>query len=154
MAVFCCPHEDRPSWLSPSADPNPLDAVGAALQPILTTAAPLRPVAEALRGAANGLLKGLAESEQTQTGREMCKRAHNLARMWGWRLKRFGKSSWVSIFQTNQTILMRFCEWKANPQCLAAISSCIAQVIGASKALLTLQSTNLAPENPPCLTSL
>lgn len=60
--------EDRPSWLSPSADPNPLDAVGAALQPILTTAAPLRPVAEALRGAANGLLKGLAESEQTQTG--------------------------------------------------------------------------------------
>ena len=78
MAVFCCPHEDRPSWLSPSADlQNPLDAVGAALQPILTTAAPLRPVAEALRGAANGLLKGLAESEQTQTGREMCKRAHN-----------------------------------------------------------------------------
>lgn len=60
--------EDRPSWLSPSADlPNPLDAVDA-LQPILTTAAPLRPVAEALRGAANGLLKGLAESEQTQTG--------------------------------------------------------------------------------------
>lgn len=61
--------EDRPSWLSPSADlQNPLDAVDAALQPILTTAAPLRPVAEALRGAANGLLKGLAESEQTQTG--------------------------------------------------------------------------------------
>ena len=63
MSVFCCPHQDRPSWLSPSADLNPLDAVDAA-----TTAAPLRPVAEALRGAANGLLKGLAESEQTQTG--------------------------------------------------------------------------------------
>jgi len=61
--------EDRPSWLSRSADlTSPLAAVDAALPPSLTTPAPLRPVADALRGAANGLLKGLAESEQTQTG--------------------------------------------------------------------------------------
>lgn len=61
--------EDRPSWLSRSADlSNALDAVDTAIQPILTTPVPLKPVTEALRGAANGLLKGLAESEQTQKG--------------------------------------------------------------------------------------
>eukprot|EP00435_Cladocopium_sp_Y103_P056356 s571_g19.t1 len=60
---------DRPSWLSRSADlSNALDAVDTAIQPILTTPVPLKPVTEALRGAANGLLKGLAESEQTQKG--------------------------------------------------------------------------------------